>query len=403
MSKQSALSAQHHCMVVFAHYPAGETRVQRQAESLVKNGFAVDVLCLRGMYNKKEPVVDILNGVNVYRLPVTRRYGNIGFIQQFLEYLVFFFQSMLVLIWLYPRRRYKVIQVHNLPDFLIFAAWFPKLFGAKLILDLHDLMPEFFASRTGSNMGSWLVRLITWQEQLACRFSDHIITVTELWRQTLIGRGLQAEKVSVVMNVADDSIFNRYANQRSLSENGAFRLFYHGGWVQRYGIDLVLQAMAQLKNEIPELSFTIHGGGSYKESLFQLVDRLGLQQQVEFSTKYRRVSDLPELICQADVAVVPNRADVFTDGVLPTKLMEYTALGVPAIVARTSAIEAYFDDSMVEFFEPDNVQTLANSISTLYHNRSRLKALIKNSDKFNQQYNWTKQQVDYVALLKNLS
>lgn len=392
-------SSKHHCMVVFAHYPAGETRVQRQAEALVKHGFEVDVLCLRSKRFKDIPPEENVNGVSVYRLPISRTLGN-SLAQQFLEYLSFFFQAMFALIRLYPRRRYHTIQVHNLPDFLIFAAWLPKLFGAKLMLDLHDLMPEFFASRTGRDLQSGLVRLISWQEKVSCRFADHVITVTELWRQTLIQRGLKEEKVSVVMNVADNTIFNREANKRS-ARNGDFRLFYHGGWVQRYGIDLVLEAIAQLREEIPELRFIIHGGGSYGQTLVQLVEKLELQQQVEFSNKYRTLSELPELICMADVAVVPNRADVFTDGILPTKLMEYVALGVPVIAARTSAIRTYFDDTMVEFFTPGSVSELKAGILRLYHDRLRLLALAQNSDRFNEEYNWTKLGAEYVALVQN--
>jgi glycosyltransferase involved in cell wall biosynthesis len=321
------------------------------------------------------------------------------------EYLAFFVLAMLALIRLYPRRRYQVIQVHNLPDFLIFAAWYPKLCGARLILDLHDLMPEFFAARTSSRMDSWLIRLVILQERLSCHFADHVITVTEIWMKTLIARGLSPDKVSVVMNVADDRAF-KHLLRPTLPHNGrTFHLLYHGQLVSRYGVDLIIKAVACLCDQIPGLRVTIHNKSvsPYARSLVTLADQLGVTDRVFFSRSICPVDELVDLICTADAGLVPYRRDVFTDGILPTKLMEYTALGIPAIVARTPAIEAYFDDTMVQFFTPDDVQDLAHSILTLYKDCERMKALAHNADRFNQRFNWTMVSADYTALVERFN
>ncbi|HZD10310.1 MAG TPA: glycosyltransferase, partial [Candidatus Binatia bacterium] len=205
MTKANKAGARHkrHCMVVHAYYPVGETRVQRQALALRKQGYEVDVICLR---HTGETPTQQEDGVTIYRLPL-KRHRRGGFALQMLEYLAFFALAFWKLLFLYPKRRYRVVQVHNLPDFLIFAALFPRFGGARLILDLHDLMPEFFAARTGRPMDSLVVRAVAWQEQVACRFADHVITVTDVWKETLVQRGVPAEKVSVVMNVADPGIF----------------------------------------------------------------------------------------------------------------------------------------------------------------------------------------------------
>lgn len=404
MADKSNSTTQRHCMVVFAHYPAGETRVQRQAEALINQGIEVDIISLRVLKSRYQPPEEIVNGARVYRPRVTRSSGNIGFAKLILQYLHFFVMAMFMLIRLHLRRRYDVVQVHNLPDFLIFSAWFPKLFGARLILDIHDLMPEFFASRTGKGMDSGLVRLIALQEKLSCAFADHVITVSGLWRQTLIQRGVRPDKVSVVMNVADDRIFNRNVNGDQKSDSDFFDLFYHGAIVQRYGLDLVIQAIARLHEEIPNLRFTIHGGkGGYQETLVQLANQLGVANHVRFSSGLRPMSELPKMIrSMADVGVVPYRRDLFTDGILPTKLMEYTALGIPSIVARTPVIEEYFDETMVEFFNAEDLNNLINSIRKLYEDQERLQTLIRNSDVFNQRYNWAKQSANYHQLVEQL-
>src|SRR5690606_36351808 len=130
----------------------------------------------------------IHDGVRVRRLPV-RRHRNRGMAVQMLEYLAFFVLAAAVMTARHVRRPYAAVQVHNLPDFLVFCALVPRLLGAAVILDLHALMPEFLASRTGSGMGHPLVRLVAWQERLAFRFADRVVTVTDVWRDTLIGRG----------------------------------------------------------------------------------------------------------------------------------------------------------------------------------------------------------------------
>jgi len=391
-------------MVVFAHYPASETRVQREAEALLNRGYEVDILCLRELGDSPEPAFEIVDRARVYRLPVSRAYGGVGYFRQLVEYMSFFLLVMFTVTWLHLRRRYSTVQVHNLPDFLVFAAWVPKLLGSTLVLDLHDLMPEFFVARSGRSTESWLVRLIIWQERWSCHFADQVITVTQLWRQTLIRRGITANKISVVMNVPDELVFRRNGRPAERGDS-TFRLLYHGALAKHNGVDMLLEAVARLRSECPDLRLCIHSGvtGQQKDELVALADRLGVADRVDFSSKLLTVSELPKFIGSADVGLVPYRNDVFADGILPTKLMEYVALGVPVIAARTSAIATYFDDTMVQFFQPGDVEDLARSIRSLFHDRARLRELAHNADQFNRQHNWTSEGASYVALLERLS
>jgi glycosyltransferase involved in cell wall biosynthesis len=384
-------------MVVHAHYPLGEVRVQREAEALIDHGYEVDIICLR---IPREPAVDLYRGANIYRLPVRRHKGS-GPLVQLLEYLTFFTLAFFKLTALHLRRRYDVVQVHNLPDFLVFAALVPKLTGTPIILDLHDLMPEFFASRFGVSRGSLPVRLVHLQEQLACRFANHVITVTEHWRQSLIRRGVPADKCLVLMNLADPRIFKKPI-QTGSQDNSRFRLIYHGAIPQRYGLDLVLRAIAQVRTEIPGIHFTVIGHGEYLDELLRLTTELGLEEHVRFE-KAIPVEKLPARIVTADVAVVPYHNDVFTNELLPTKLLEYAALGVPAIASRTMGISAYFDETMVQFFTPGDPHDLARCILELHSDRKRLVQLVQGAEKFNQRYNWPTQRTEYAWLVDQLA
>ena len=151
MPSTNQSATKRHCMVVHAYYPLGEIRVQREAKALIAGGFEVDIVCLRRPDESPRGAED---GAQIYRLPV-QRYKQFGAMVQLLEYLVFFCLASWQLLRLHLKQRYASIQVHNLPDFLVFAALIPKLLGARVILDLHDLMPEFYAARFGSDLNTW--------------------------------------------------------------------------------------------------------------------------------------------------------------------------------------------------------------------------------------------------------
>jgi glycosyltransferase involved in cell wall biosynthesis len=389
-------------MVVHSHYPIGEPRVERQAKALIQRGYQVDVICLRS--DQEEPF-ERVDGVEIFRLPVKRHRGR-GPAFQMIEYMVFFILVFFRLSLLYLQRRYDSVQIHNLPDFLVFTALGPKLGGARIILDLHDLMPEFFASSFKTGMENAAVRLLLLQEKLSCRFADHVITVTELWRKSLIERGVAAEKVSVVMNVADASIFHRMmvpVTGNEGKQTGTFNLIYHGTLAHRYGIDLLIEALVKIRPQIPEIHLVIHGRGEFLEELRRRAKVLEVEPLITFSTRYLPISDVPRLIQQADLGIVPYRRDIFTDGILPTKLMEYVALGVPVLAADTPIIRQYFSETMVQFFHPGDVNDLARNILWLYEHRDRLAALAQNADQFNQQFSWNRIADSYAETLHRSS
>ncbi|MRS05623.1 glycosyltransferase WbuB, partial [bacterium] len=278
----------------------------------------------------------------------------------------------------------------------------PKWMGARVIIDLHDLMPEFYQAKFQQNSQKLLSRLVYLQERLSCRFADRVITVTEHWRQTLIKRGVNPEKCGVVMNLADSRVFHPITvEERSLKDPSQFCLFYHGDMPQRYGLDLVLRAMDQVLDQIPNIQFKLVGGGQYLDELKRITKELNLEKHVEFIGG-QPVEKLPSLIATADVAVVPYRNDIFTDSLMPTKLMEYAVEGIPTIVARTTAISAYFTDEMVEYFAPGDVDDLARCILRLYRDPQRCQDLGDKIRRFNDRFNWDIESAKYVSIVERL-
>ena len=147
------------CMVVYAFYES-DTRVLQYANALAERGDVVDVFALR---REGSPAREVLNGVNVYRIQ-TRRVNERGKFAYLRRILRFFFLSFFCLTRRHMAKSYDAVHVHSVPDFLVFAALIPKLSGSRIILDIHDILPEFYASKFGVKPSSLLFRSLLWVE-----------------------------------------------------------------------------------------------------------------------------------------------------------------------------------------------------------------------------------------------
>jgi glycosyltransferase involved in cell wall biosynthesis len=231
-----------HCMIVQNYYPFAEVRVQREAEALLSKGHHVHIICRRHGY---EPKLESNASLTIHRLSIGKKKW--GKVSQLMDYLAFALSAFFKVTLLHIARPFDVVQVHNLPDFLVFSALVPRLTGSRIILDIHDLMPEFYCSRFNKGLNSLPALLLRWQEYLSCRFAHRVITVTELWKKTLVTRSVGNEKCVVVMNLADPIHFDKSepaetADKLVGTRAAPLRLIYHGTVARRYGVDLLLRA-----------------------------------------------------------------------------------------------------------------------------------------------------------------
>lgn len=387
------MTAPRHAMVVHAYYPLAETRVQREAEALVAAGYEVDVVCLR---RTGQVPLEEHRGVQVHRLPVALDKRSLP--RQLGAYARFGMRAGAHLARLHRTRPYGSVQVHNLPDVLVLSALVPWLGGVPVVLDLHDLVPEFVEGRFGPDVPGavrWLARA---QERAACRFADHVVTVSDHWRDALVARGaVGRDRCSVVPNVADAAIFR----PRPRGPTPGFRLVYHGTVTRRYGLDLALHAVARLLPELPDLHLTVLGRGDAMPELAALRDRLGLGDHVELRDELVPAEDLPAVLADMDLGVVPYRDDPFTDGLLPTKLLEYGAMGIPAVATATTAISRWFAGTAVALVPPGDVDALAAEVRRL-HDAGARRELASRRAEFDRRFAWDRVAADYVDLVGGL-
>jgi len=392
------------CLLV-NQYSYRHARVQRFAEALADAGAIVDMLCLR---ERNCTAIGEPRGVRVITIPVSRQIRDSkGLLFEYLAAFVLFSVRLLIL---HAKNRYDVIQVHNMPDFLVFAAFIPRLLGAKLILDICDPMPEMYLSKTaGRGNGNLALRLIELEERLSTALADAVTCANAHFKTCLVRRGVPASKITVVNYVPDLRLFDPdlySGEQHRASDQGdspPFTLVYPGTLEPRYGLDLPIRALPGLIPAIPGIRLVIMG--PYREhvdDLVTLAEQLGVSSFVEFKPPVP-LNDVAAHLAEADVGLYAAIQDPHMSIAMPLKVLEYAAMGVPIIASRLKVLEEIFSDSAVLFFEPGDVEQFAGCVLTLYLQPERRAELARNAyDQFVACCSWRAEQQRYFELLNHL-
>jgi glycosyltransferase involved in cell wall biosynthesis len=377
------------CIIRRAYYPA-ESHVRRNAETLVASGYAVDVVCLKG---QGEVPHEIIDGVMVYRLPL--RTHRSGLLRYFFEYVSFFLLSLLKVSRLHVQHCYTVVEADSMPDFLVFAAFLPRLTGARLILYLFESMPEMWAQRLRAPTENWTVRLLSLQETMSCGFADIVICCHEMARDALVRRGIPEHKIIVILNVPDEQVF-RQGICNHAPDDGLFRLIQHGTITENYGIQVVLQALKLLNPKLPIL-FDIVGDGEYRPVLESRVDELDLQGRVTFHGFVSR-ERLLELLCRANVGVVPMLFEYQS----PNKMFEFVALGKPVITSDRQTFLQHFNEHEVLYFSTGDAHDLARAVQEAFNCPERMKIQAGRATKRYESYRWQEMSKRYLGIYEKL-
>jgi glycosyltransferase involved in cell wall biosynthesis len=379
------------CMLAYTFYEA-DTRVMRYAEALARHGHRVDAVAL---LEEGCPTYERMNGVHVYRIQkrVLDEQKPFSYAKKLLKFL---FRSAWFLAKRSVKTPYDLVHVHNMPDFLIFAVLVPKLYGAKVILDIHDLVPEFYESKFRSDKHKWRIRLLKRIEKRSIAFSDFVIVANDIWLERLCERSVQRDKILTLLNYPDPNIFHK---QPPKSSKDKFIVIYPGSISWHQGLDIAVKAFALLRDRLPYAEFRIYGGGHEKPKIMQLVEKLGLKDRVllKDSLTLHAISDV---IAQADLGIVPKRKDSFGNEAFSTKILEFMAVGVPVIASDTKIDRLYFNDDMLCFFTSGNPQSLADSIVKVHDDAVYREKLLTNAFKYVAKNNWGIKQIEYLNLVE---
>jgi glycosyltransferase involved in cell wall biosynthesis len=299
---------------------------------------------------------------------------------------------------LFFRKHYEVIQVNTLPDALVFITIIPHLLGAKVLLDMHEPTPELFITKYGSRKYSMILKLVIFLEQLAIRYADKVITVNSALCKRLIERGADKNRITVIRNLPDESVFRERSNPNK--EQG-LRLITHGSIEKRYGVDLIIRALPILHLNNKRWHITIVGDGREMENLQHLAEELDCLKHITFTGRVP-FPQVVNLINSSDIGIISLPPSPFSELCQPNKLFEYVACKKPVVAPRLRAIEECFDDSCIMFFEPGDYRSLAKAIQILHRNPDMQKTLADNAYHRYEKIKWSKEKQIYLNLVRKL-
>jgi len=393
-SQKSGTRPKKICMIAFTRYPF-DGRVRLEAESLVEWGYEV---CFLVPKEQATATTYTLAGVHVKELNVVE-YGGKNKLQYLLSYMSFMLLALFACTRLFVQSHVRIFHVHNMPNILVFAALIPRLFGSTLILDVHDTVIETYQAKFGRTSG-FLLSLLRLEERICCAFAQKIICVNHVQRESLIERGIPAKKISTVITMPRFDSLEQGAHLGS--RNGKFRMVNHGTISKRLGNDLIVQAAARLVHEIPNFELHIIGGGDDWDECKRLSESLGLAEHVHFH-KGVPWDELAKKLEMMDVGIVANRVNVATALMLPSKLIDYVVLGIPAIVPRLKTIEYYFTPAMVSYFEPENVDSIVATTVQVYKDKEGRERQSRSAKSFLEKYGWHNRENGLKGLYSDLS
>jgi len=389
-------------MLMIAHsYYEEDPRVRRQAEALVASGWDVDVLALR---RPGDPSGGVVDGVNLRRLDVQRHQGA-GLPIYLREYLSFLVRAAIAAAGAHRRRRYALVQVHSLPDFLVFAAFPLRLVGVPVLLDLHEAMPEFFRSRFPRARAPIVSRLLLLQERLSIAAATEVLTVNDALRDRLVGLGQDAGRIGVIVNSPSLRRFDPAAHpDRPFMSDGTLRIIYAGALTPTYELDVLLDAVARLRIEHPDLPVRVDlfGRGDSEPALRSHAARLGLEHDVVFHGRIP-IEMVPAAIAAADVGVAPTRRDRFTDLSLSTKIFEYAAMGKPVVCSGLPMVDRTLPPGSALTYPPGDAAALAETLHRVAGDAVAREAAVRRLSGFTNGFAWEGEAPRYLAVVERLA
>lgn len=305
-----------------------DRRVWQEARCLKEAGYTVSVICPKGGQYQKG--YEVLDGVHIFRHPMPIE-GDTP-----LGYAIEYTWALICEFFLSIRVQYKVgfdvIQACNPPDLIFIIGGFWKyLFGKRFVFDHHDINPELYEAKFGRK--GFFHRVLSWAERLTFRTADASIATNETFKLIAVERGgMNEDDVFVVRSIPDLSRFQRVAPNTALRNERNHVVGYVGIMGAQDGVDLLVDAMADIvhRQARSDIQCVIVGSGTELEPLKQRRDRYGLQDYITF-TGFQSGPSLLHALSTFDIGIIPDPKNVYNDKISMNKVFEYMSLGIPFI------------------------------------------------------------------------
>ncbi|HLV31783.1 MAG TPA: glycosyltransferase [Chitinispirillaceae bacterium] len=380
------------CMIAYSNYKS-DSRIRREAEALTQAGAHITILSLA---ESKKPLKFQFQSVDVIEIGVNKFQGK-NSKSYILFYILFLVKAFFVCSSLALKNKIDAVHVHNMPDFLVFAALLPRIMGKMVVLDIHDTMFETYLGKFG-RLNPLFAKLLKWEEKICASMAHKVICVNHIQMIPVIKRGTSKKKITVVMNMPDESIFGTPNREPKQVRKSPFKCVYHGTLDKMLGIDIAIKAFQQIRNKHSDIQFFIMGKGKDSDVFEQHIKEKNLSDFIYLDKFGIRVDKLRPVLLSMDLGIIPNRKNIGTELMLPVKMLECMALRIPVVAPKLQAIQYYFSDTMVRYYETENLESLADAITDIYNRPDRGAEQAENALNMLQNFKWEKHKFELIKL-----
>lgn len=325
-------------------------------------------------YRNRWYSVEDVDGIRVVRV---RTYitPNEGFVRRILDYLSFMVSGTIAGI---GQRRPDVVVASSPQFFAAVAGWLVSAVKRRpFVFEVRDLWPASIIA-VGAMKKNLMIRLLERLELFLYRRATRVVTVTGAFKRDLVTRHIPADKIDVVRNGVDLRRFEPRAAEpgtaAELGLDGCFVVGYIGTHGLAHGLETVIEAAEHLR-ERTDIAFLFVGSGAAKEDIEA---RVADKKLTNVTLLPRQPKErMPELNALCDLAVVPLRDNATFTTVLPSKIFECMAMGVPMLVSvpEGEATELVREHQCGVVVPPEAPQQMADTITALTADPEHMQAM----------------------------
>ena len=305
-----------------------------------------------------------IDGIEIYRI-WTFIAANSGFFLRILDFISFFFMSVISSIFL---KKHDVV-VSTSPQFFAGCSGYliAKIQRAKWVLEIRDLWPESISTVGRLNKKSPTYRLLFNLALFIYHKADKVIVVTDKTRQILISYGVDGQKILVARNGIDEediAFFNNISrSQPSQIKDRKIRVGYVGTIGEAHAMETFIEA-AEILNKTDDFEFFLIGNGSRQKEMLGLSEKKGLSN-VHFVTELN-AQNRNKFLATLDLGVITLKADPLFESVIPSKIFDYAVAKLPILIGVKGEARDIVEGSGLGFyFEPEKSSDLASLITSL--------------------------------------
>lgn len=352
-----------------------DRRVWLECNSLIDDGCDVSVICPRSPGDKKR---ETLSGVKIYRYappPATK-----GVLSFLIEFTYCFIRTFILSLIIQARHRIDVVQTCNPPDTYWALGLVFRLFGASFVYDQHDLCPEIFDARFGTQttgMKKLLRAGLVWCEKRNYTTACKVISTNESYRELALTRGKKSpDDVTIVRSGPNPDKLYPEEPDANLKKPGTFLLVYIGVMGPQDRVDIAIDAMNELvhNRSRSDISLALLGDGDCLAELKEQTQKLHLADNVSFTG---RANDevIRKYFSSADLGIAPDPATPFNSHSTHNKIMEYMMFSLPVVAFNLKETIKSGQDAVYVVDDNANPLAMADTIEELLNDDVRRKRM----------------------------